>query len=144
MIDSQNVHNYIIYSQLIIILMTYISHLHATCHHLISVRLILFSNSFLVSPSPSVCTINTNCWESCKYRKMKHKHNKLYNLWNWPRIYRSWGNIILSDAINCIHTVNSAKNRFAPISRRVFFTRTIVDLRSFIAPWRSVNDTLVT
>ena len=29
-----------------------------------------FSNSFLVSPSPSVCTINIDGWESCKYRKM--------------------------------------------------------------------------
>ena len=91
--------------------MTYISHLHATCHHLISVRLILFSNSFLVSHSPSVCTINTNCWEYCKYRKMKHTHNKLYNLLNRPRIYRSWGNIILSDAINCIHTVNTLQRQ---------------------------------
>ena len=36
-----------------------------------------FSNSFLVSPSPSVCTINIDGWESCKYRKMKHKHNNL-------------------------------------------------------------------
>ena len=36
-----------------------------------------FSNSFLVSPSPSVCTINIDDWESCKYRKMKHKHDNL-------------------------------------------------------------------
>ena len=36
-----------------------------------------FSNSFLVSPSPSVCTLNIDGWESCKHRKMKHKHNNL-------------------------------------------------------------------
>ena len=36
-----------------------------------------FSNSFLDSPSPSVCTINIDGWKSCKYKKMKHKHDNL-------------------------------------------------------------------
>ena len=79
MIYSQNVHDYIIWHLLSThnYLMTYIFHNHATCHHLNQCSIAEFSNSFLVSPSPSVCTINIDGWESCKYRKMKHKHDNL-------------------------------------------------------------------
>ena len=71
MIYSQNVHDYIIWHLLSThnYLMTYIFHNHATCHQLISVRLLNFLILFLLALlHPS--TINIDGWESCKYRKM--------------------------------------------------------------------------